>query len=345
MSSNPAINREKRPTLADVAKLAGVSLGSASRALSMPDELRPETLEKVMQAIKKLGYIPHGTARALASRKTNMVAAFYPTLNNPIFARSTHSMQRALWKNGYQLLLASYEYQIDDEIAVARAIVERGVDGIIMIGTDHSEELFNLLHQCDVPYVMTWSVDDTSYPYCVGISNFDAAYQIAELVLTYGHEKIGICGGPIERNERARGRRNGVIAAAKAKGIEVPEKWILEKPFSYEGGRQAIRQLWSMKERPTAIFFGTDILAMGALEECRKLKIKVPEEISVIGFDGSEEGGMTCPGLTTIALPAYEIGERAAELIIRLINQKDTPPELPMSATIIERNSLGPAPI
>lgn len=344
MSNNPKHRQDKRPTLADVAKLAGVSLGSASRALSVPDELRPETLAKVKQAVNKLGYIPHGAARALASRRTNMIAALYPTLNNPIFARSTHSMQKTLWKHGYQLLLTSHEYQIDDELAVIRSVVERGVDGIIMTGTDHSDELFSLLHRYEVPYVMTWSVDDSDYPYCIGISNFDSAYQITELVLSYGHSKIGVCGGPIERNERARGRRNGVIAAAKNKGIEIPKKWIIEQPFSYEGGRQAMREFHNMDDAPTAIFFGTDILAMGALDECRKLNIKVPEQISIIGFDGSEESGMTSPSLTTIALPAHEIGHRSAELMIQLINQKDLTPEPPMPTIILKRESLGRAP-
>lgn len=341
MSNNPWDNRSKRPTLADVAKLAGVSLGSASRALSVPDQVKPKTLKHVKRAVAQLGYIPDGTARALASRKTRTIAAFYPTLNNPIFARSTHSMQKALWARGYQLLIASHEYQIDDEVALVRATLERGIDGIIMVGTDHSDSLFTLLHQRNVPYVLTWSVDDSNYPYCVGISNFSAAYQIAQLVLNYGHTKFGICGGPIERNERARGRRNGVIAAASEVGICIPDKWIVEQPFSYEGGRQAIHEFWGMKDRPTVIFFGTDILAMGALEECRNRGINVPGDISIIGFDGAEEGGMMWPALTTVALPAHKIGARAAEIMIGLLEGKQLPAEPPMQATIIKRDSLG----
>lgn len=336
--------RLKRPTLADVARLAGVSLGSASRALSVPNEVKPATLERVNRAVSQLGYIRDGAARALASRRTRTIAAVYPTLNNPIFAHSTHSMQQALWARGYQLLIASHEYHIDDEVTLVRATLERGIDGIIMVGTDHSDELFTLLRQRNLPYVLTWSVDDSHYPYCVGISNFSAAYEIAQLALSRGHTKLGICGGPIARNERARGRRNGVLAAAAKAGIDIPDKWIIEQPFSYDGGRQAIRQFWQMDGRPTAIFFGTDLLAMGALHECQSQGIDVPGEVSIIGFDGIEEGAMMQPGLTTVGLPAHAIGSRAAELMVALLEGEDVAPEPPMQATLLARNSLGPPP-
>src|SRR5690606_27262623 len=144
--------KERRPTLADVARLAGVSLGSASRVLSVPDQVKPATREKVEHAVAQLGYIRDGAARALASRRTHTIAAVYPTLNNPIFAHSTHAMQQALWRLGYQLLIASHEYHADDEPAVIRAIVERGVDGLIMVGTDHSEEVYTLLRRRALPY-------------------------------------------------------------------------------------------------------------------------------------------------------------------------------------------------
>jgi LacI family transcriptional regulator len=343
LPTDPALR--KRATLADVARLAGVSLGSASRALSVPDQVKPATLERVNRAVSQLGYIRDGAARALASRRTHTIAAIYPTLNNPIFAHSTHSMQQTLWACGYQLLIASHEYHIDDEATLVRATLERGIDGLIMVGTDHSEAVFTLLRQRNLPYVLTWSVDDSSYPYCVGISNFSAAYDIAQVALAHGHTKLGICGGPIARNERARCRRNGVIAAAAEANIAIPDKWIIEQPFSYDGGRQAIRQLWKMKDRPTAVFFGTDLLAMGALHECQTQGIDVPGDVSIIGFDGIEEGCMMQPGLTTVDIPAHAIGKRAAEVMVALLQGEPVPPEPPMQARLMLRQSLGPVPI
>jgi len=336
--------RERRPTLADVARLAGVSLGSASRTLSAPDQVKPSTREKVERAVVQLGYIRDGAARALASRRTHTVAALYPTLNNPIFAHSTEAMQQTLWSLGYQLLIASHEYHMDDAPAVIRAVVERGVDGLIMVGTDHSEDIYALLHQRALPYVLTWSTDETHYPHCVGISNFRAMYDLTRVVLEHGHRDIAICGGYTNRNERARGRRNGVLAAMAEHGLTVPEAWILETPLSYQAGQDAFRQLWSGSKRPSAILFGTDLQAIGALYEARQMGVSVPQDVSILGFDSIEEGGFMQPALSTIRMPARDIGRLAAQRMVALIEGKELAPAQPLEHTLLLRESLGPAP-
>src|SRR5690606_23535468 len=129
----------------------------------------------------------------------------------------------ALWRLGYQLLIASHEYHADDEPAVIRAIVERGVDGLIMVGTDHSEEVYTLLRRRALPYVLTWSTDETQYAHCVGISNFQAMYDLTQKVLGHGHRDLAICGGFTDRNDRARGRRDGVLAAMAEHGLTMHE--------------------------------------------------------------------------------------------------------------------------
>lgn len=333
--------RERRPTLADVARLAGVSLGSASHALSMPQQVKPATRDKVERAVMQLGYIRHGAAQALASRRTRTIAAVYPTLNNPIFAHSTHAMQQTLWSLGYQLLIASHEYQTDDEPALVRATVERGVDGLIMVGTDHSDDIYTLLRQRNLPYVLTWSTDETQYPHCVGISNFQAMYDLAKVVLEHGHRDIAVCGGYTAHNERARGRRDGVVTALAERGLSIPEEWILETPLSYQAGRDAFRQLWSQARRPTAILFGTDLQAIGALYEARLMGARVPQDVSILGFDSIEEGQFMQPALSTIQLPAREIGEQAARRIVDLIEGRDPPPARPLEHSVLLRESLG----
>ncbi len=335
---------KSRATLADVARLAGVSLGSASRALSVPDQVKPCTLKKVQDAVTRLGYIRDGSARALASRRTRTIGAIYPTLNNPIFAHSTHSMQQALWGLGYQLLIASHEYHIDDELAVIQATMERGVDGIIMVGTDHSETVFGLLAQYRMPYVLTWSTDDSSYPHCVGISNFQAAFDLGRAVLERGHRKIAVCGGEILRNERARGRRNGLLAAMAERGLGIRDEWRVVAAFSYQGGRDGFRRLWEQPERPTAIVFGTDLQAIGALYEARRLGLSVPDDVSILGFDGIEEGLLMQPSLATVELPAHEIGRLAALRMVAVLNGQNLEPATPLAHALRLKDSLGPPP-
>lgn len=332
---------KRRPTLMDVARLAGVSLGSASRVLSVPNQVKPGTLEKVQRAINQLGYIRDGSARALASRCTHTIGAIYPTLNNPIFARSTHSMQQTLWERGYQLMIASHEYHIEDEPAVIRATLERGIDGLIMVGTDHSEEVFSLLHQARLPYVLTWSTDDSSYPHCVGISNFQASFDLGRVLLEYGHQRIASCGGDPSKNERARGRRNGLLAAMAERGLDMPSYWKVEAAFSYQGGRDGFRRLWSLPDKPTAIVFGTDLQAIGALHEARQMGLRVPEDVSIIGIDGIEEGSFMQPSLASIELPAHEIGRLAAQRMIDLIEGRELAPAQPLKHSILFGESLG----
>ena len=134
------MNRRTSARLADVARVAGVSLSTASRALADPRLVHPETRTRVDDAVRMLGYIAHGAARALASRRSRTIGAVVPTLDNPIFAHSTQALQRALGEAGYTLLLASHDYDAGTDFAVTRALVERGVDGLVLVGTDHSPE-------------------------------------------------------------------------------------------------------------------------------------------------------------------------------------------------------------
>lgn len=329
---------KKKPTLADVAKLAGVSLGSASRALAIPSQVKPATLERVNNAVAQLGYIKNGPAQALASRQHKTIAAIYPTLNNPLFAQSTHSMQQALWETDYQLLIASHDYHIKEEVSIVRSIIERGVDGIIMVGTDHSEALFSLLEHAALPYVLTWSVDESSYPYCVGISNFDASYEVAQYVIKNGHTRIGLCSGSTVSNERSRCRKKGILAAAKEANIDIPATWFFESSFSYQGGRDAINYFNSLAEKPSVIIFGADLQAIGAMHQCHKLGIRVPEDLSIVGFDGMEEAFMMTPKLTTVSVPFQEIGRKAALLMLDLLKN-----EAAVEQTVIKHHLIAGA--
>lgn len=335
----------KTATLADVAALAGVSLGSASRALSVPNEVKPATLEKVNQAVAQLGYVKNGAAQALASRKTLTIAAIYPTLDNPIYASSVNALQKTLWKTGYQLLIASHEYDRKREVKAVQTMVERGVDGVILVGTDHDDAIFEILTRRQIPYVLSWSTDATNYPYCVGFSNQQASFEMAKLILSKGHKKIAVCTGFRAHNERARARVAGTLLSLQQVGLTVPAEYIVEAPLSIEGGKDGFRKLWDLKDRPTAIVFGNDLQAIGAIDESRKLGVRIPEDVSITGFDDIDLAPLVNPALTTIRVPINEIGIHAAQMILDLINgeqakQASIEEDQLLRAEVIERSSL-----
>lgn len=328
-------------TLADVAKLAGVSLGSASRALSVPGQVKPKTLAKVNMAVAQLGYVRNGAARALASRKTRTIAAIYPTLKNPIFAISIDAMQQTLSLLQYQLLVVSHEYDAIRELNLVRNILEHSIDGLVLVGSDHEDEVFRLIRHRKLPYVLTWSTDETTYPHTVGFSNRNAAYEMAKLVVSKGHKKIAVCGGATAHNERARARLMGTITALSEAGIDVPPHWIIEAPFAYEGGRKVIQTLWEYDVHPTALICGTDMHALGALNECASRGINVPAELSITGFDDTDLACMATPPLTTVHIPVSDIGIRAARTIVALIEKKQPPSEERLTTYVVERETLG----
>lgn len=329
-----------RATLQDVARLAGVSLGSASRALSVPQEVRPATLERVQQAVAQLGYVRNGAAQALASRRSRTIAAIYPTLDNPIFAASIQSLQQRLWGLGYQVLVASHDYEPAREIDLLRAIVERGVDGIVLVGADHADSVYELQRRHGLPYVLSWAVDEARPGHCVGFSYRDAAHAMANLVVERGHTRIALCPGIAGGNERVRARVEGTRAALTSHGLVLRDDWIVETPFTFEGGRRAVAQLCRTSDRPTVLICGTDIQAVGAIGECRSRGLHVPDDLSITGSDDIELASLIEPKLTTVKVPTAEVGRLSAERIVDLIEGRTPSAAHALQTTLVERDSL-----
>lgn len=332
--------RRKKVTLEDVAREAGVSLGTASKSLSSPEKVKPATLKKVLDAVAGMGYVRNGVARSLASRKTWRVAVVYPTLKNPMFSNSIDSLQQSLLEMGYQLVIGSHEYNQKREVKVLQALVESSVDGVILVGTDHDDGVFQMLEMFDIPYLMMWSTDETSYPHTIGFSNRQAAYEIAKHVIAKGHRKVALCGGPAEGNERSRQRRAGFLAALEEANIDIKPEWIIETPFSLDGGREAIRQLLQAGELPTVLICGTDLHAIGAMHQCQLSGIDVPDRLSITGFDDIEFASAMTPGLTTVRVPMHEIGVEVARAIVAIIDNEAPVEALELETRIIERDSL-----
>ena len=330
--------------LADVALAAGVSLSTASRALADPDLVHPQTRQKVDEAARMLGYVPHGAARALASRRSRTVGAIVPTLDNPIFAHSTQALQRALAEAGYTLLLASNEYDTEVELQVTRALVERGVDGLVFVGTDHLPELYHFLARASMPFELIWAIDPNRRHHCVGFSNRLASIRMTQHLLDRGHREFAVVAGYTAHNDRQRERVAGVREALAAHGLELPAQRCLETSFSVAGGRAALGQLLARAPAPTAVVCGNDILAFGVLFECATRGIAVPAEMSVAGFDDIELAAEVSPALTTIHVPTATIGRRAAERLLARLAGKRMPRVEEVPVHLVERASTGPVP-
>jgi len=336
------MTRKAAARLQDVARAAEVSLSTASRALSDPALVHPQTRERVVAAVRMLGYVPHGAARALASRRSRTVGAVVPTLDNPIFAHTTQALQRALAEAGYTLLLASHEYDPDTEFKVTRALVERGVDGLALVGTDHSLELYGFLARSGVPFELTWAIDPDRHQHCIGFSNRLGSIRITQHLLDLGHRDIAMVSGYTAHNDRARERASGVREALAAHGIAMPPHRYVETAFSVASGRAALVTLLARDPAPTAIACGNDLLAFGVLLECAARGIGVPRQMSVAGFDDIELAAEVAPPLTTIHIPTATIGRRAAERLLARLQGKRVSRIEEVPVELIVRGSTGP---
>ncbi|MFJ3486023.1 LacI family DNA-binding transcriptional regulator [Pseudomonas sp. NPDC090202] len=312
-----------RPRLHDVAALAGVSPATVSRALSNPQLVRADTREKIQAAIERLGYLPDGSARALASGRARTIGAIMPTLDNAIFAQAVQGLQTSLANEGYQLLLATHEYNPSAELELIRALLGQAIDGLVLVGADHPPQVWELVRAHDVRLLVTWAMHPTQPS--LAFDNYRVGQLAAEHLLQLGHHNMGVISGHFRHNDRARARLAGFRETLCKAGLTLPDGNVVEQPFGFDGGRAGLNQLLKLNPRPTAVFCGNDVLSVGCLFQAQALGMNVPDDLSIVGCDNLPLTAQVSPGLTTVRLPTYELGQRTAATLMRWIRSGQVP--------------------
>jgi len=331
-------------TLSDVAQRAGVSAASVSRVLNHPEKVGPEVCDRVMRAMAELGYVRDGAARALASRQSLTIGHVVPTLGIGIFAAGIAALQRRLDEYGYQLLVAASDYDEAKEARQVRALIERGVDGIALVGQRHATEVYQLLQSRKLPYVNTYQFNaDNPHP-CIGFDNRIGTFNLTRHLFDLGHRNFGIVTALPDLNDRIAARLKGILDCLDDAGIAASSRHVAGVPAqTIVEGRSATRALLAAHPDLTAIYCTTDTLAIGALCECHALGIRVPQDVSVAGYSDLEIVSQLDPPLSTVHIPADQIGTRIADFLIDRINGKAGPNKVELQAEIIIRGSTGPA--
>lgn len=332
----------QRASLADVAALAGVSAGTASRALSRPEMISPATRERVLAAADRLGYVPNGAARALALQRTGTIGALVPRLGGSSFSTMIQALESTVAAAGYTLLLAAPEAGRADEAAILRTLLARGVDAVAMLGADQPAAVFQMLEAHRTPFVMLWA-QESPHGLCVGFEEAAAAEQVVEHLAGLGHRRLGYLGGRTARNERARRRLRGVMAAVARRGMTLVAEATLETDYGFREGFEAMQAVLARDTGVTAVACGNDYLAAGALAALDQAGLAVPGALSVASFNDNDFAPYLHPPLTTVHVPIREMGEQAGQLLLRRLAREAVtqPPMLP--ATLRVRGSTGPA--
>ncbi|EMT39121.1 LacI family DNA-binding transcriptional regulator [Thermoanaerobacter thermohydrosulfuricus] len=306
-------------TIRDVAKLAGVSTATVSRVLNEQGGVNSETKQKVLDAIKKLNYKPNTIAKNFRQNKTDTIIVVIPDITNTFFSKILLGMQDVANANGYNVLLCNTNNDVEKELEYIRFTERRGADGIIFLTARvNYTNILELTKTCPVVVACEY-IDNLDIP-TVSINNFKAAYEATEYLIKLGHKKIAYINGP-EGIVLSRDRLRGYKAALERYGIEIDEKLIFEGDFYYESGYKHAKQI--LENEATAVFTASDDMAAGFIRYCIDNNIKVPEEVSVVGFDNIKLASIIKPELTTIAQPMYEIGTTAMDMLIKLIKGEE----------------------
>jgi len=330
--------------LRDVAKVAGVSTATVSRAMNNPETVSEELRSRIASVVRHLGWVPDGTARALATRRTHTIGAIFPTLTHGDFARAIQTLQNELALGGYTLLLACSEYRLEQELHQAQKLMERGVDALILVGENHRAELEALLRNNDILCVNTFVYNPSTHGTCIGPDNRKALYRLTSYLADLGHRRFAVVAQSTENNDRAQARLQGIRDALAKRGLAIRPEHFAEGFWGIAEGRQLFRRIVKTKPWPTAVICGNAYLAVGAMLESQAMNIGVPDEISIAGYDDIEIMAELPIPITTVRVLSDEVGRLTARFLMARLERKEECLVYECDAEIVVRSSTGPAP-
>ncbi|MDP9810113.1 LacI family gluconate utilization system Gnt-I transcriptional repressor [Rhizobium tibeticum] len=314
-------NIRKPPTMADVARMAGVSPMTVSRAFKRDTSVSQETREAVLRASEELGYVFDSTASNLRSQRTDFVAVTIPSINNANFADTVRSLSDGLSERGLQVLLGYTNYDVREEERLIEQLLRRKPEAIVVTGGKHTPRARKLLSNAGIPVIETWDLPEEPIGHVVGFSNALAVRKMIDHFVTVGYRKIAFIGGDADRDTRGSDRRVGFVAAMKDHGLDATRLIAAgPPPISMREGANAMGKLLERFPDTEAVICVSDLSAFGALTECQRRGIEVPEQIAIGGFGDYEIGAICVPSLTTINAFSAEIGAKTAQLILDVLD-------------------------
>lgn len=324
---NPSIKRDKKGKenkmvgIVDVAKKANVSTATVSRVLTKPETVREVTTAKVLKAIEALNYQPNILARQLRRLETNTILVVVPDITNPFFSKVLKGIEAVAVAKGYQVLLGDTGNDVERENGYLNILQQKKADGMVLLTARMDALAVEEVARCFPVVLACEYIEGSSIP-TVSIDNISAARKATEYLIDLGHERIGCMTGPLDV-VLSKDRLKGFHQAMASKNLMVEPVLVQEGDFTFESGFNLMMKFFALGQLPTAIFAANDEMAMGVINAVKSKGLRVPEDVSVIGFDDLKFSSIFEPTLTTISQPAYEIGEHAMELLMKQINKEE----------------------
>jgi len=326
--------------MADVARLAGVSTSTVSRALRRADAVSLELRERVQTAIDALGYVPNPMAGGLAAARTRSVGVIVPSLINSFFAATLDAMAEALAPHGYQILLGNSAYSLDTEDALVNSFLAWSPAAMVLTGRTHSRATLQRLLAAGMPVVEMWELGDNPIDTLIGFSHRSAARMAARHLIERGRRRLAFVGAALAEDRRAAQRSAGFAEAVQELGTESPVLHATPERAGVETGARAVAELLRRHPGLDGVALSNDALALGALFECQRRGLSVPRDLALIGFGDLDFTGWTTPPLSTLRPPRREIGAAVARhLLARFADPQCGPTTIDLGCEIVVRAS------
>jgi LacI family gluconate utilization system Gnt-I transcriptional repressor len=308
---------KRRLTLKDVAHAANVSEMTASRALRNASDVSAKTKTKVMDAAAELGYVPNQIAGALASNKVNLVGVVIPSVKSYVFSEVLDGISASLKPSQLRPVFGLTDYDLDLEAEVIRDMLAWRPAGLIVAGLEHSSATRKMLHAADTPIVEIMDVDGDAIDSCVGISHFQAGFDMAQAIVDKGHRKIGFMGTKMPLDFRATKRLDGFIAGLKNKGVTLLDKELYCEGSTVRKGKEATAAMLQRHPDMQCVYCSTDVIAIGAMMHCIGAGISIPDQLAIAGFNAlTMSEGLPMELATTDSL-RFDIGKAAADIVLQ----------------------------
>jgi LacI family repressor for deo operon, udp, cdd, tsx, nupC, and nupG len=336
-------------SIKEVAKLAGVSIATVSRCINRPEKLTEKTRLKVEQAIAKTGYAPNSLAQSFRRGRTNIIMVVLPSIGDPFFTRVMAGIHEVARSSGYSVLIEETQFNTMPADKIGSMLVSRQTDGIILLASmsPFGTDILSADRRRRLPIVIGCEsiVPELARFPSVHIDNVAAAEEAVNYLISQGHRRIGMIYG-LETSLLTRDRESGFRAAMRAAQLPIADGWVVAGRLTIGGAGNVTRELIDHPNRPTAIFCANDEMAIGCLHQIKEAGLRVPDDISVIGFDDIRYAAVADPPLTTISQPAEEIGRRVMLRLLHEIDKGEVPheqQEIVPHKLVIRRSVSAPA--
>jgi DNA-binding LacI/PurR family transcriptional regulator len=304
-----------------VAERAGVSVATVSRAFNLPDLVAPATRELVERVARELGYMPNASARTLRTQRSRVLGVVLPTLLNPAFAECLQGIAETAVAGGYAIIPVTTGYELDEEERSVNQLMASSVDGLILVVSNPSSSVaLQRLRSAAMPFVLAYNRHPAHA--CVSVDGEKASADVVALLATLGHRRIAMVSGTLAASDRAQQRYRGFLTGMETAGLRAQPLW--EVPF-VETAVETLRAFLQAPSRPTAIFCSNDLLAIRCIRAAHRTGLRVPHDLTVVGFDGIVLGEDLTPALSTVVQPNHDIGRHSVELLLRALATGQVP--------------------